>query len=94
MRLAGGEEVRADVVVDSSGRNSPTPRWLQDAGWTAPGMKIVDARCVYASAHVAHPEGLPESSASVAAALVMRKGTSDSASATLVTTSCLRVSAE
>ncbi|KAL4445757.1 hypothetical protein ABPG77_008956 [Micractinium sp. CCAP 211/92] len=40
VRLAGCEEVRADVVVDSSGRNSPTPRWLQDAGWTAPGMKI------------------------------------------------------
>lgn len=60
MRLASGEEVRADVVVDSSGRSSPTPRWLRDAGWRAPDVKAVDARCVYASAHVAHPEGLPE----------------------------------
>ncbi|KAL4425859.1 hypothetical protein ABPG75_009875 [Micractinium tetrahymenae] len=60
VRLTTGEEVQGDVMVDSSGRSSATPRWLRDAGWSAPDVKVVDAHCVYASAHVTHPEGLPE----------------------------------
>jgi flavin-dependent dehydrogenase len=32
VRTSGGEEVRADLVVDMSGRRSPLPRWLDQAG--------------------------------------------------------------
>ncbi len=35
VRTQSGEELRADLVVDATGRRSPLPRWLEEAG-TAP----------------------------------------------------------
>src|SRR6185436_906247 len=32
IRTEAGEELRADLVVDATGRRSPLPRWLADAG--------------------------------------------------------------
>lgn len=36
LRLAGGAEIDADLVVDASGRNSHTPRFLEELGLRAP----------------------------------------------------------
>lgn len=36
VRLEGGEEISADLVIDAAGRRSPAPRWLDDIGATAP----------------------------------------------------------
>lgn len=31
--ICGGDEYRADLVVDASGRGSHSPRWLEDLGY-------------------------------------------------------------
>lgn len=36
LRLADGQVIDADLVVDATGRRSPTPRWLEDIGAAAP----------------------------------------------------------
>ncbi|HEV2851465.1 MAG TPA: FAD-dependent monooxygenase [Thermoanaerobaculia bacterium] len=48
---AGGEEttLRADFVVDVSGRGSKAPEWLQALGYDAPEEEVVDAFWGYAT---------------------------------------------
>ncbi|QMU73516.1 NAD(P)-binding protein [Streptacidiphilus sp. P02-A3a] len=48
---AGAAEtiLRADLVVDATGRGSRLPRWLTDAGHRLPESLVVDAKASYAS---------------------------------------------
>jgi 2-polyprenyl-6-methoxyphenol hydroxylase-like FAD-dependent oxidoreductase len=41
--------LRADLVVDTTGRGSQAPRWLAEFGYPAPGETVVDAHLGYAS---------------------------------------------
>ena len=43
------KELRADLVVDATGRASRAPRWLSELGFKAPEETIVDAHLGYAS---------------------------------------------
>lgn len=47
LRIEGGDEVRADVVVDATGRRSPTPRWLAEIGARAPHEVEEDSGFAY-----------------------------------------------
>jgi 2-polyprenyl-6-methoxyphenol hydroxylase-like FAD-dependent oxidoreductase len=42
-------ELRADLVVDTTGRGSRAPRWLNDLGYVIPEETVVDAHLGYAS---------------------------------------------
>ena len=39
------KELRADLVVDATGRASRAPRWLSELGYAAPEETIIDAMC-------------------------------------------------
>jgi flavin-dependent dehydrogenase len=53
----GAEEtLAADVVVDTSGRGSRTPRWLEALGYEAPEEEVVDAKLGYATRWFRVPE--------------------------------------
>jgi len=43
------DDLRADLVVDTSGRSSQCAQWLEDLGYPAPAETIIDARLGYAS---------------------------------------------
>lgn len=43
------KELRADLVVDATGRASRAPRWLDDLGYVIPEETVVDAHLGYAS---------------------------------------------
>jgi 2-polyprenyl-6-methoxyphenol hydroxylase-like FAD-dependent oxidoreductase len=43
------KELRADLVVDATGRASRAPRWLNDLGYVIPEESVVDAHLGYAS---------------------------------------------
>ncbi|MEM7132386.1 MAG: 2-polyprenyl-6-methoxyphenol hydroxylase-like oxidoreductase [Chloroflexota bacterium] len=43
------EQLRADLVVDASGRGSDMPKWLEEHGYTPPNEITVDAKGGYAS---------------------------------------------
>jgi len=43
------KELRADLVVDTTGRASRAPRWLEDLGYEAPEEIVIDAHLGYAS---------------------------------------------
>lgn len=43
------EELRADLVVDATGRGSRAPRWLRELGYDAPSETFVSAHLGYAS---------------------------------------------
>lgn len=47
VRLQSGEEVTGDVVIDATGRRSPTPDWLADLGATAPIEEVEDSGFAY-----------------------------------------------
>lgn len=47
VRLKGGEEVSADLVVDATGRNSPTMRWLAELGGRQPTEVNEDSGFAY-----------------------------------------------
>lgn len=49
VRLEGGRELRADLVVDASGRNSRSLDWFARAHVAPPPEEVVDARAGYAS---------------------------------------------
>lgn len=51
VREAGGEEteLRADLVIDASGRATRTPQWLTQLGITGLAEKHIDSGLVYAS---------------------------------------------
>lgn len=50
-RTEGGEELRADLVVDATGRRSPLPRWLADAGARPVEEEMDDSGFVYYGRH-------------------------------------------
>jgi 2-polyprenyl-6-methoxyphenol hydroxylase-like FAD-dependent oxidoreductase len=58
--IEGGETVAADLVVDASGRNASTVRWLTKLGFDAPAESVVNCDFAYASALVrpSDPESL------------------------------------
>ena len=47
VRLEGGEEIGADLVVDATGRNAPTLRWLAELGAAAPVEVLEDSGFAY-----------------------------------------------
>ena len=47
VRLAGGEEVRGDLVLDATGRRSPTAEWLAAIGARAPLERSEDVGFTY-----------------------------------------------
>ena len=51
------ERMRADLVVDATGRGSRAPRWLQELGYDAPEETVVSAFLGYASRLYRVPEG-------------------------------------
>jgi 2-polyprenyl-6-methoxyphenol hydroxylase-like FAD-dependent oxidoreductase len=61
VRTDDGEDVRADLVVDSSGRRSPLPRWLAGIGARPPVEELEDSGFVYYGRHFRSDDGsLPE----------------------------------
>jgi 2-polyprenyl-6-methoxyphenol hydroxylase-like FAD-dependent oxidoreductase len=57
VRTASGEELRADLVVDATGRRSPLPSWLEAAGARAPLEELDDSGFVYFARHFRSPDG-------------------------------------
>jgi len=57
VRLESGEEIRADLVVDATGRRSPLPAWLEAAGARPPVEEVDDMGFVYYGRHFRSPEG-------------------------------------
>ncbi len=47
LRLRSGEEIGADLVVDATGRRSPTPDWLREVGADAPVEHTEDSGFAY-----------------------------------------------
>lgn len=61
VRLEGGEEIPADLVVDATGRNSPTLRWLAELGGTPPTEVLEDSGFAYYGRFFRSPDGsVPE----------------------------------
>jgi 2-polyprenyl-6-methoxyphenol hydroxylase-like FAD-dependent oxidoreductase len=52
VKIEGGEQVSADLVVDASGRNARTVHWLTALGFDAPPESVVHCDFAYASAVV------------------------------------------
>jgi 2-polyprenyl-6-methoxyphenol hydroxylase-like FAD-dependent oxidoreductase len=62
----GGETIRADLVIDASGRRSSLPAWLDAIGAAAPVDEREDSGFVYYARHFRSANGqLPESRTSV-----------------------------
>lgn len=60
-RMDSGEELRADLVVDATGRRSQLPRWLEEAGTRAIHEETEDSGFVYYTRYFRSPNGaLPE----------------------------------
>jgi len=57
VRTATGEEIRADLVVDATGRRSSLPDWLEAAGARRPAEEIEDSGFVYYGRHFRSPDG-------------------------------------
>ncbi len=57
VRTDSGEEVRADLVVDVSGRRSALPRFLEEAGARAPIEESDDSGLVYYGRHFRSTDG-------------------------------------
>jgi flavin-dependent dehydrogenase len=51
VRLAAGEEITADLVVDMTGRRSPLPRWLEAIGARPPRDELDDCGFIYYGRH-------------------------------------------
>jgi 2-polyprenyl-6-methoxyphenol hydroxylase-like FAD-dependent oxidoreductase len=54
------EPLLADLVVDASGRNSRTPRWLQELGYAPPEETVINAHPGYATRLFERPEDIAE----------------------------------
>jgi flavin-dependent dehydrogenase len=52
-----GTEVRADLVVDATGRRSPLPRWLAEIGARPPADEVEDCGFVYYGRHFRSSDG-------------------------------------
>ena len=57
LRLKSGGTVEADLVVDATGRNSPTPRWLADIGAETPVESGEDSGFVYYNRYFRSDDG-------------------------------------
>jgi 2-polyprenyl-6-methoxyphenol hydroxylase-like FAD-dependent oxidoreductase len=57
VRTDAGKEVRADLIVDMSGRRSPLPRWLQDVGLPPVREEIEDSGFMYYGRHYRSADG-------------------------------------
>ncbi|HEU5157999.1 MAG TPA: FAD-dependent monooxygenase [Streptosporangiaceae bacterium] len=51
------EDLRADFVVDATGRNTRTPDWLDALGYGRPAESVVDAQTTYATCVFEPPAG-------------------------------------
>jgi 2-polyprenyl-6-methoxyphenol hydroxylase-like FAD-dependent oxidoreductase len=49
------EQIRADLVVDATGRTSRTPKWLEERGYEPPGLDEVHIDLVYSSILIERP---------------------------------------
>jgi 2-polyprenyl-6-methoxyphenol hydroxylase-like FAD-dependent oxidoreductase len=58
VRLDSGEEVPADLVVDTAGRGTRLPVWLEQWGFDRPPEASVDVGVSYATHQLRIPEGL------------------------------------
>jgi 2-polyprenyl-6-methoxyphenol hydroxylase-like FAD-dependent oxidoreductase len=58
VRLDSGDEVPADLVVDTAGRGTRLPVWLQQWGFDRPPEASVDVGVSYATHQLRIPEGL------------------------------------
>jgi flavin-dependent dehydrogenase len=54
--LDDGEQVRADLVVDATGKNACSIRWLSALGYEAPAESVVKCDFAYASAVLRPPD--------------------------------------
>jgi 2-polyprenyl-6-methoxyphenol hydroxylase-like FAD-dependent oxidoreductase len=52
-----GEEIRADLVIDATGRRSPLPSWLGAAGARPPVEELEDSGFVYYGRHFRSSDG-------------------------------------
>jgi len=57
VRTEDGEELRADLVIDASGRRSSLPRLLADVGARAPMEELEDSGFVYYGRHFRSKDG-------------------------------------
>jgi flavin-dependent dehydrogenase len=57
VRTEAGEEIAADLVVDTTGRRSPLPDWLEGAGARRPLEEREDSGFVYYGRHFRSPDG-------------------------------------
>ena len=57
LRLATGEEIDADLVIDATGRRSPTPDWLADIGARAPLEEAEDSGFAYYGRYLRSADG-------------------------------------
>jgi 2-polyprenyl-6-methoxyphenol hydroxylase-like FAD-dependent oxidoreductase len=57
VRTSEGEEVGADLLVDMTGRRSPLPRWLDEAGLPPLREEIEDSGFMYYSRHYRSTDG-------------------------------------
>jgi 2-polyprenyl-6-methoxyphenol hydroxylase-like FAD-dependent oxidoreductase len=57
VRTESGEQLRADLVVDMSGRRSPLPQWRVDVGARPPREICEDSGFVYYARHYRAPDG-------------------------------------
>lgn len=53
----GLDSLRADLVVDASGRNSALPKWLTQLGYAAPTQTVINSFLGYSSRWYQIPEG-------------------------------------
>lgn len=56
VRLKDGEELKAGLVVDASGRRSKLPGWLEAAGYERPAEAHVDSHIGYSMRLYEMPE--------------------------------------
>ena len=57
VRTESGEELRADLVVDMTGRRSALPRWLAGAGARPAREELEDSGFMYFGRHYRSPDG-------------------------------------
>jgi 2-polyprenyl-6-methoxyphenol hydroxylase-like FAD-dependent oxidoreductase len=57
VRTDGGEEITADLIIDSGGRRSAMPQWLRDAGSPGPQELIEDSGFIYYGRHFRSADG-------------------------------------
>jgi flavin-dependent dehydrogenase len=57
VELEGGERIEADLLLDTTGRRSPLPRWIADAGGTGVREELDDSGFVYYGRHFRSEDG-------------------------------------